>query len=329
LDRALLTGIQRVAKESIFSDLNNVTVCTVLSESYSAYFGLDETETSTLLESCDLSLNDDVKQQYDGYQFGKTEMYNPWSIINYANSRQLEDYWVKTSTNSLVHQSIARADFDFQEDFDTLIVDGIVTVYTDLSCSFLELEETKTLWGLLINSGYLTVVERINNDKLTVRIPNGEVRKEFIELVAKRTKLTSRDLSDMFQYLLDKEMDRFMAVYRKLVLTSTSFHDAKEYAYHMLFLGMSFLLRDLYKVTSNIEAGHGRGDIIMESLVPAKRSHIIIEFKQGEDIENLKNKALRQIMDMEYYAGLKGEILCIGIAHDIKRCDYAYEVVTS
>jgi hypothetical protein len=132
----------------------------------------------------------------------------------------------------------------------------------------------------------------------------------------------------MFQYLLDKDIDRFMSVYRKLVLTSTSFHDAKEYAYHMLFLGMSFMLRDLYKVTGNIEAGHGRGDIIMESLNPARRPHIIIEFKQGRNIIKFKNDALKQIKKMKYCAGLKGEILCIGMAHNKKECDYAYEAIT-
>jgi hypothetical protein len=140
-------------------------------------------------------------------------------------------------------------------------------------------------------------------------------------------KLQSRDLVKMFQFLLEKDMESFMDIYRELVIGCTSYHDAKENAYHMLFLGMSFMLGDLYKITSNIESGHGRSDIRMESLFPAERAHIVIEFKQGEDVDKLKEDALAQIMENRYYAGFEGEILCIGIAHDIKKCAYAFKTL--
>jgi hypothetical protein len=171
-------------------------------------------------------------------------------------------------------------------------------------------------------------VERIDKQSLIVRIPNGEVKSEFVKTVADKMKLQSQDLIDMFQYLLKKDLEGFMKLYRELVLTCTSYYDAKENAYHMLFLGISFILRDIYKITSNAESGHGRSDITMESLFPSERPHIVIEFKQGEDIEKLKQDALIQITDKKYYTGLKGEVLCIGMAHNIKECDYAYKSIT-
>ncbi|MDR0220507.1 MAG: PD-(D/E)XK nuclease domain-containing protein, partial [Lachnospiraceae bacterium] len=184
-----------------------------------------------------------------------------------------------------------------------------------------------TLWGLLINAGYLTVTEVIDDNYMTVRIPNGEVRREFQTIISERAHFKNRDLDDMFGFLLAKDLDGFMKIYRKLVLGCTSYHDAKENAYHMLFLGMSFMLRELYKITSNIESGHGRSDITMESLDSAARPHIIIEFKQGADVEKLKTEALDQIIENEYHAGLAGEVLCIGIAHDIKKCELVHKTV--
>jgi hypothetical protein len=328
LHQAMLTGIQRVVKESIFSQLNNVRVYTVVDEKYSAYFGLTENETAELLACYGLELGDEVKERYDGYLFHKAEMYNPWSILNYADTGLLRDYWINTSTNYLVRKSIAEADEFFRENFDRLIAEGTVKIAPELGCSFIELQHDSTLWGLLINAGYLTVVEIIDDRYMTVRIPNGEVRSEFLTIVSDMAHLQSAELTEMFRFLLAKDLDGFMSIYRKLVLNCTSYHDAKENAYHMLFLGMSFTLGDLYKITSNIETGHGRSDIRMESRDPAARPHIVIEFKQGEDVDRLKEEALAQISENEYLAGLAGEVLCLGIAHDKKKCELACKTLT-
>jgi hypothetical protein len=319
LHQAMLTGIQRVVKESIFSQLNNVSVYTVLDEQYSGYFGLNEDETRKLLADYDLSLDERVKQKYNGYMFYQTEMYNPWSILNYADSGELTNYWLNTSTNYLVRQSITDAGEYFRKYFDRLIAEDTVEVAVDLACSFMELNHPDTLWGLLVNAGYITVLEQIDDLFMKTRIPNGEVKSEFLTIIADRANLQSRDLYKMFLCLTQKDMDGFMNIYREIVVNCTSFFDAKENAYHMLFLGMCITLNNIYKITSNIEAGLGRSDIRMESLFP-ERPHIIIEFKQGEDIEDLKEKALAQIMENNYCAGLKGEILCIGIAHNKKKC---------
>ena len=325
LQQALLTGIQRIAKESIFSQLNNLTVNTVCDESYSQRFGLTERETGELLSDYGLKLNSEVKQKYNGYLFGGTEMYNPWSVLNYARTGALDNYWINTSTNFLIKKSISEAGSHFRESFDKLIVEGVAVVDADLQCSFLELANENTLWGLLINSGYLTVVETCSTE-MAVRIPNGEVRSEFVKIIASWANVNSVHLGKMFRCLLAQDMEGFMGIYKEIVLSCTSYFDAKENAYHMLFLGMCISLTDLYIITSNIEAGHGRSDIRMESLHP-QRPHLIIEFKQGENIDKLKEEALAQIMDNRYYAGLSGECLCVGIAHDKKRCATAQRTV--
>jgi hypothetical protein len=327
LGQALLTGIQRVAKESIFSKLNNIVVYNVLDEKYSPYFGLTTDETRTLLNHYDLELTDDVKKRYDGYLFGGMEMYNPWSILSYADKKKLQNYWLKTSTNALITESVLEAGADFHRTFEKLIKDGEVKVQFNLEASFAELPRTDTLWGLFVNAGYLTVTNAdYALNRFTVRIPNLEIVTEFQETVASYTKISSQMLKDMLIALLNGEMDEFLEVYQELVITATSYHDAKENAYHMLMLGMIMNLRDLYKITSNIESGHGRSDIIMESL-DNKRPHIVIEFKQGEDVETLKREALDQIKEKKYYTGLAGEVLCIGLAHDKKVCQLVHETI--
>ena len=326
LSQAMLTGIQRIVKESIFSQLNNVSVYTVTDRHYSEYFGMTEAETAELLRYYSLELNEAVREAYDGYLFGTARMYNPWSILNYARTGVLEEYWINTSVNALIRTLISEAGARFKQDFDRLITEGSAKVSADLTCSFLEFKHDDTIWGLLINAGYMTVVEKTNKLLMTVRIPNGEVRGEFLRIVADQSGVQSRDLQLMFQYLFEKDMDGFMSIYNDLVLSCTSYFDAAENAYHMLFLGMSISLRSLYKVTSNIEAGRGRYDIRLESLSES-RPHIILEFKQGEDIDRLKESALRQILDNQYYSGLHGEVLCLGIAHDKKLCGMAYKTL--
>ena len=328
LYQAMLTGIQRVVKESIFSQLNNVQVYTVIDEKYSEFFGLNENETSELLKSYDLLLTEEVKQKYDGYLFHKAEMYNPWSVLCYADTGLLRNYWINTSTNALVRHSINEAKERFQEHFDLLIANEITAVTIDLGCSFIELKHPDTLWGLLVNTGYITVTEVIDDFFMKVKIPNGEVRREFQTIIADRANLQSGDLNNMFRYLLNMDMENFMKIYRELVLSCTSYFDAKENAYHMLFLGMCISLNNLYKITSNIESGYGRYDIRMESLAK-ERPHIIIEFKQGEDIDVLKEEALEQILAKQYYDGLCGEILCIGIAHDNKNCSLVHKKIVA
>ena len=326
LDQALITGVQRVAKESIFSQFNNPQVYTVIDKGYAPYFGLNEDETRILLEEYGFELNDEVRNMYDGYKIGGIEMYNPWSVINYAQKGRLENYWIKTSANFLIKAALKNADKNFWNTFDELASGKEAAVWITLDTSFAERESLFSLWGLLVNAGYLTVTEWIDAKTSVVKIPNNEVLDEFQILIAEIAGIDGLSLQWMFQCLLNKDMQTFLELYRSIVISSTSFMDAKENAYHMLFLGMCITLRGSYKVTSNLEAGYGRSDITLQSLSP-KNIHVIIEFKQGENIEQLKEEALKQIMDNRYYTGLTGEVLCVGVAHDKKRCDIAHKVI--
>ena len=326
LGSAFLTGIQRVAKESIFSQLNNLRVYTVFENRYAAYFGLTEEETGKLLSDYGLPLNQKVREMYDGYYFGQMRMYNPWSILNYADSGFLGKYWVNTSSNYLVRQALTKASRSFWDDFDILAGGGSTAVWLNLDTSYIERESNYSLWGLLVNAGYITAEKRIDADSAVVRIPNEEVMGEFLALVTEISGMEGQGLGEMFSCLIKKDIKRFLEIYQELVISCTSYMDGKENAYHMLFLGMCMSLRGSYQVESNLESGYGRSDIILKSRTSALPS-VIIEFKQGKNIEQLKEKALQQIFDQKYYMGLTGEVLCIGLAHDKKRCAAAYKMM--
>lgn len=327
LHRALLTGVQRVAKESIFSQFNNVRVYTVLDRKYAPYFGLTESETKEILEDYGLVLDEAVQKKYNGYRFGDIEMYNPWSILNYADIGILDNYWINTSSNFLVREALQQANKPFLDKFAQLISGMEIPVSLTLATAYVERGSNYSLWGLFVNAGYLTAIERIDENTQVVRIPNDEVISEFQVLIAEISGIEELDLRLMFHHLLKKKMEAFFEIYQNIVLSCTSYLDAKENAYHMLFLGMCVSLRGAYKVTSNLETGYGRSDITLESLTPS-HSHVIIEFKQGADLAHLKEEALKQITTQKYYAGLKGEVICIGLAHDKKRCEMAYQAIS-
>lgn len=328
LDQALLTGVQRVVKESIFSQFNNPKVYTVFNRQYASCFGLTQEETQDLLEAYGLELNEAVRRKYDGYQMGGVEVYNPWSVLNYADNGFLDNYWVNTSANFLIRKGLKDATRDFWKDFDILVTGEPVRVWLTLDTSYAERDSDYSLWGLFVNAGYLTVTERTDADSAVVKIPNEEVMAEFRNIVSEISGINNQNLNRMFDCLMKKDMERFFSLYEELVISCTSYMDAKENAYHMLFLGMCMTLRGSYKVTSNIEAGYGRSDITLESKMAGYPS-IIVEFKQGKNLEKLKAQALKQILDNRYYAGLCGNIICVGMAHDGKRCSMVYETIST
>ncbi len=328
LDQALLTGVQRVVKESIFSQFNNPKVYTVFNRQYASCFGLTQEETQDLLEAYGLELNEAVRRKYDGYQMGAVEVYNPWSVLNYADNGFLDNYWVNTSANFLIRKGLKDATRDFWKDFDILVTGEPVRVWLTLDTSYAERDSDYSLWGLFVNAGYLTVTERTDADSAVVKIPNEEVMAEFRNIVSEISGINNQNLNRMFDCLMKKDMERFFSLYEELVISCTSYMDAKENAYHMLFLGMCMTLRGSYKVTSNIEAGYGRSDITLESKMAGYPS-IIVEFKQGKNLEKLKAQALKQILDNRYYAGLCGNIICVGMAHDGKRCSMVYETIST
>ncbi len=201
LQFGMLSGIQRIAKENIFSDLNNLVICTVKDREYAEYFGFTEKETRELLEYYDLNLNDEVKQMYDGYHFGKLEIYNPWSIINYASRKTLEPYWVNTSNNKMIRKAMEDRDGSFDRSYEELIETGKLETTVYMETSFFEVGITENLWGLLVNAGYLTIDETIEENEYVLRIPNYEVQKEFQNLTAFYLNVTGTDLNGLFTSL--------------------------------------------------------------------------------------------------------------------------------
>lgn len=186
LQYAMLTGVQRVAKENIFSDLNNLVVYTVMDNRYSEYFGFTSDEVSALLDYYGLKLNKSVQKMYDGYHIGNSELYNPWSIVNYASSGKLKPYWVNVSSNAMIRKAMEKRKRDFDDGYEKLIKTGSVETYVVMETSFFELSSTGSLWGLFVNAGYLTV-SRVISEKMnwcTLRIPNDEVRTDFISLTS-------------------------------------------------------------------------------------------------------------------------------------------------
>lgn len=330
LHYAMMTGIQRVGKENIFSDLNNLVVCTVKDPEYSQYFGFTEEETKQTLEYYDLSLNDEVKSMYDGYHFGEHDIYNPWSILNYASRKVLEPYWVNTSSNTMIKKAISSSDEAFERGYEELIRNGELETTVKMDTSFFEVNNTENLWGLLVNAGYLTLHKTISiQDSLyIIKIPNQEVQLEFRKLTAYHLKATETDLTVLFNSLKRCKIEDFEDRYRKILLTLPSYHDLKdENSYHMMLLGMCAWLSNEYEVISNREVGKGRCDIILKS----KKNQIsyILEFKytndSSVDLKQLAKSAIDQINSRRYDSELSGTVIRIGLAQYQKNVEIEWQ----
>lgn len=330
LHYAMMTGIQRVAKENIFSDLNNLVVCTVKDPEYSQYFGFTEEETKQTLEYYDLSLNDEVKSMYDGYHFGEHDIYNPWSILNYASRKVLEPYWVNTSSNTMIKKAISSSDEAFSRGYEELIRNGKLETTVKMDTSFFEVNNTENLWGLLVNAGYLTLHKTISiQDSLyIIKIPNQEVQLEFRKLTAYHLKAAETDLTVLFNSLKRCKKEDFEDRYRKILLTLPSYHDLKdENSYHMMLLGMCAWLSNEYEVISNREVGKGRCDILLKS----KKNQIsyILEFKYTKDssvdLKQLAETAIDQINSRKYDSELSEKVIRIGLAHYQKNVEIEWQ----
>ena len=330
LHYAMMTGIQRVGKENIFSDLNNLVVCTVKDPEYSQYFGFTEEETKQTLEYYDLSLNDEVKSMYDGYHFGEHDVYNPWSILNYASRKVLEPYWVNTSSNTMIKKAISSSDEAFERGYEELIRNGELETTVKMDTSFFEVNNTENLWGLLVNAGYLTLHKTISiQDSLyIIKIPNQEVQLEFRKLTAYHLKATETDLTVLFNSLKRCKIEDFEDRYRKILLTLPYYHDLKdENSYHMMLLGMCAWLSSEYEVISNREVGKGRCDIILKS----KKNQIsyILEFKytndSSVDLKQLAKSAIDQINSRRYNSELSGTVIRIELAHYQKNVEIEWQ----
>ena len=326
LQYAMLTGIQRVAKENIFSGLNNLEVNTVMDEAYAQYFGFLKDEVKALLDYYCVAYSDEVRAMYDGYHIGGIDIYNPWSIINYVKQKKLIPYWVNVSSNALIKKAMQSADQEFSLKYETLIKTKKLEIVVDLETSFYEYSSNASLWGLFVNAGYLTI--RSERGKLcTVEIPNNEVAEEFQRLTFAYLNKDQDTFTAMIEGIYNNEPNLFLDNYRSFLLTSLSYHDLiSENSYHTLLLGMCACLYADYDVRSNQEAGKGRYDIILQCKTRKYPSYILeLKYVKAYDYEKhpelLKEKceeAIDQIKSNKYAMSLQGKIIYIALAHSGK-----------
>ena len=332
LKMGVLTGIIRVIRTGIFSDLNNLKVYSILEKKYSEFFGFTEEEVKEALQFFDIEEElVNVKYWYDGYKFGDSELYNPWSIINFLDGRELKSYWVGTSENFLIknilENSTSRTNEILEKLFNEEEVEEAITGTSDLSI----LMDSKEVWELLLFSGYLTVKEKIDEDIYSLKLPNMEVKKLF-----KKEFINVHFGIGLFRKTMEAlkslKFNDFEKYFQEIMLKSTSNWDtSKEAFYHGLSLGMLSYLDNDYYVTSNFEAGFGRYDVLLE---PKNRNDraFILEFKVAEaenKLEKLSKEAIKQIEEKKYDINLKSkeikEITSVGIAFYGKKLKVSYK----
>ncbi|MCM1231117.1 MAG: ATP-binding protein [Ruminococcus flavefaciens] len=322
MERALMTGITRVSKESMFSDLNNLEVVTTTSEKYADCFGFTEEEVFAALEEDGLSGHkQQIKDWYDGFTFGsRKDIYNPWSIINFLDKKTVGAYWVNTSSNRLASKLLQEGNSNVKKDFEDLLSGGALELEIDEQIAYNQLSTKKnTIWSLLLASGYLrvlntTFVERTGRTYYKLVLTNKEVTLMFEDMV--RDWFCEGDYyNDFIKALLLGDVEA-MNIYMNRVTreifsyfdTSKSTHGEPERFYHGFVLGLMVELSDRYTVTSNRESGFGRYDVMLEPRNVARDDAMILEFKvQGPKEKELSDtvaEALRQIGEKDYQASL-------------------------
>lgn len=312
LDFAVLTGVLRVAKESIFSGLNNFKTCSVLDDKYSNIFGFTADETQLMFQQLHLENKlAEAQSWYDGYHIGQQEIYNPWSILNYVDSHcQPRAYWVHTSANNILRFLLQGANALQISMIQNLLQGEAINVTLNDSIIYPEIGQDKSaLFTMLLTTGYLTVKRTISaeDDRYALSIPNKEIRKLYsTEILSNMSAENSRDSFDtLFEFLLNGNAEYFSMQLQQILLRFISIYDAtnKESFYHGFMLGMTalFLGRD-YIIESNRESGYGRFDL---AIFPknTKKAGVIMEFKVATSEKELATKAkeaLQQIENRQY-----------------------------
>ena len=335
LQMGVMTGIIRVIKAGIFSDLNNLRTYTILSDVYTDSYGLTEEEVEKSLKDYGIEQEiSNVKDWYDGYKFGDSEVYNPWSILNFLRFKELRAYWVDTSGNDLIKDVLKNITKNTIEALERLFNgEGLkqnISGTSDLS----KLLSEEELWELMLFSGYLTVEEKIDQDNYVLRLPNKEVRTLYRKTFFERYFGRGSKLLYLMEGLTENRIDEYEERLQEILLTSVSYNDTKkgnEAFYHGLIMGMGLYLEGEYITKSNIESGLGRYDFVIEPKNKTKRA-FIMEFKATDSVENLEEvskEALEQIENKKYDVSLKQngvkDITYMGIAFCGKQIKISYK----
>ena len=328
LYKGVLTGIQRIAKENLFSGLNNLEVCSMQDEKYKDMFGFTEDETRELLEAHHLELNQNVKDMYDGYTIAGIEIYNPWSVLNYTDKGILAPYWINTGSNELICQLLEMSNDKVKAQYVELLEKGEIKVNCVLEGAYVELKGATQLWALLVHAGYLVVKEKVNYNQYILRIVNGEVKEDLIYIMMRIYAWDEVDVAGMFQLIQDGKMGEFEDAYNEILYNYPSYYDLKdENSYHVLMLGLCIIISNRYEIISNREKGYGRADIYLKSKKGQK--DIVIEMKYAEsDTEEClleaADKAMAQILDKSYGK----DAMKIGIGNHQKKAKMVWKDIS-
>ena len=352
LEMGILTGILRVAKENVFSGLNNLEVHTILDDEFTEYFGIMENEVEKSLEDFDLKYElNDVQKWYNGYLFGEKKVYNPWSIINFLNRGNLKSYWVNTSGNGLIKLYLQKLKNDIFDDFSKLLNKESILKRINNNMTFENLKTNfgKNIWNLFFHSGYLTLADKydVMKKNASIKIPNKEILEMFSEMFIEIYFKDSETFLDMTDALTTGNIEKFKFELNKILLENIGIFDVigiyKEQFYHGLMLGLILMLKNEYEISSNNFSGKGRYDLLLKPKnIFERKEGIIIELK-AINIDNLKlnsekihekllsecEVALNQIEEKEYTSILKNagidNILKIGIAFFGKEFEIKFE----
>lgn len=328
LEFAVITGCLKISKESIFTGLNNLKMVSILDISYSEYFGFTHPEVEHMLQAYDIiGRQEEIKSWYDGYLFGKSEVYNPWSILMYVDSlRQDQDakpkpYWANTSSNSIIRELVEHADNSVKQEMEILIEGGTIEKPVHEEITYEDIYKTiDNLWNFLFFTGYLKKVsERLEDvtTYITLGIPNLEVKYIYQNTILDwfGTQIRQKDLTGIYSALLEKNTQQMEKELSKNLMETISFYDYREDYYHG-FLGGLLKMMEGYTIKSNRESGLGRSDLLLLS-APYEGIAIIIEIKVAETYAQLEEKAkaaLKQMEEKQYDAELRLE----GYRHFIK-----------
>ena len=339
--KGIITGILRVAKESIFSDLNNIDIYTILEEAFSDKFGITEEELVALCRQYDMSDRlDEINQWYNGYSFGSNAIFNPWSILNFINQAppHPEPYWANTSSNALIKELIVDGGLDVRENIERLIAGKTIDSVIDKSIVFPDIKKKERyIYSLFFFCGYLKCVEtwyEAEDLVCSLAIPNREVRYIFRNIIATwiEEAFGNRKLQAMLKALVTGNIDQFQRLLNEFVITTLSFFDAKgknpEAVYQAFVLGMLLSLGEEYEISSNRELGYGRYDILVEPKKDLTKPAVLMEMKSitgfyEEEPEKAIKEAVEQINTRAYARELEARgfhnVLKIVVVSDGKK----------
>ena len=338
LEFSVVTGCLRISKESIFTGLNNLNIISIMDDSYAEHFGFTQEEVDSMLSFYHLeSKRDCVKEWYDGYQFGDTEVYNPWSVIIYVDScyknsdALFKPFWSNTSSNSIVRTLVEKADLSVRQEIESLIAGQTIIKPVHEDITYEDMDSTQNhLWNFLFFTGYLKKIREEQEDEMIhmeMAIPNSEVRYIYKNAVLRwfEKKTEEKELTPLYESLLAGDTERMAQILSENLMETISFYDYQESYYHGFLTGMLKHIGN-YIVQSNRESGCGRPDILVR--YPSVRGKaIIIEIKVSKTYQGLKEKcdeALRQIEEKKYEEGLRQEgyqdIMKYGVAFYRKEC---------